>query len=246
MNKRPNAYEDRTYRQRVAARGLISFSVTVKETDLWVSAERDLKKETRDMVFDYRYQIETYIASHPEFATTLSPYANDPLAAPLIKEMIAATKDLNIGPMACVAGAIAQHVAFGLLKLTGQVIVENGGDVFMKLNRPATVSVFAGDSPLSEKFGIHIPEEKMPTGVCSSSGTVGHSLSLGVTDAACLTSHSALLADAAATALGNRVRRKRDLQEAAVWASQLEGITGGIIIAGDKMATWGDIELVEL
>lgn len=246
MNKRSHSYEERTYRQRVTAKGLTSFNVTVKETDLWVSAERNLEKETRDLVFDYRYHIETYIGSHPEFAATLSPYPDDPYAPSIIKEMIEVAKRLGIGPMASVAGAIAQYVAFELMKLTDQVIVENGGDVFMKLNRPATVAIFAGDSPLSEKFGIRVPKEKMPISVCSSSRTVGHSLSLGMTDAACLVSNSALLADAAATALGNRVKGKNDMQDAAVWASELEGIIGGIIIVGDKMATWGEIELVKL
>ena len=75
--------------------------------------------------------------------------------------------------MASVAGAIAQFVAQGLLESTNQVIVENGGDIFLKVNRPVNVSVFAGESPLSEKIGLKIPSRQMPLGICSSSGTVG-------------------------------------------------------------------------
>ena len=95
---------------------------------------------------------------------------------------------------------------------SGQVIVENGGDIFMVAKRPVTVSIFAGPSPLSEKFGLRIQERQMPLGICSSSATVGHSLSRGITDVVCLLSRSTALADAAATALGNRVRKISDLE----------------------------------
>ena len=133
-------YSERAYRKRVKARGLVSFHVAVKETDLWVSAERSLENETRDLILNHRQQLEGYIHSHPDFLTTLQPYPEDPYAPPLVKEMIEAARGIGVGPMASVAGAIAQFVARGLLQLTDQVIVENGGDIFLKTNRPATVS----------------------------------------------------------------------------------------------------------
>ncbi|MBW1868220.1 MAG: UPF0280 family protein, partial [Deltaproteobacteria bacterium] len=103
-----------------------------------------------------------------------------------------------MGPMAAVAGAIAQYVGMGLLDLTDQVIVENGGDIFLKADRSLTVSVFAGASPLSGRFGLLIPVSRMPLGVCSSSATVGHSLSRGIADVVCILSPSSALADGAA------------------------------------------------
>ena len=148
--------------------------------------------------------------------------------------------------MATVAGAIAQFVAKGLLQITDQVIVENGGDIFLSVNRQATVSIFAGKSPLSEKIGLVIPIRQMPLGICSSSGTVGHSLSMGVTDVVCIISSSAVLADGAATALGNKIKSKKDLKRVGAWADQINGISGGLAIVEDRMATWGDIELVGL
>ncbi|MDZ7697339.1 MAG: UPF0280 family protein [Deltaproteobacteria bacterium] len=160
--------------------------------------------------------------------------------------MIRESRRANVGPMASVAGVISQHVGEGLLAASDQVIVENGGDIFLKVNRPVTVSVFAGFSVLSEKIGIRVPVEQMPVGVCSSSATVGHSLSRGIADAVCLISPSAGLADASATALGNRIRRVGDLEKAGEWANGIEGISGGLIIVGDRMATWGDIKLVTL
>ena len=239
-------YIKRTYRNRVNARGLTCFSVAVKETDLWVCADKNLEKATKDLIFDCRYQLESYMKSHPEFPNSLVPLARDPYAPPIVKAMIRATGKVEVGPMASVAGAIAQYVGMGLLNFTDQVIVENGGDIFLKADRPLTVSIFAGASPLSGKFGLLVPVRQMPLGVCSSSGTVGHSLSRGIADVVCTLSSSAALADGAATALGNRVKNKRDLEEVATWADQIEGLLGGMAIAGDTMATWGDIELVEV
>ena len=240
------ASEGHSYRKKVSARGLVSFHVIVKETDLLVSADRIFEKQTRDLVFESRNQIEGYISSHPGFATSLVPVQKDPYAPPVVREMIEVTRMLGVGPMASVAGTIAQYVAVGLLRSTGQVIVENGGDIFLKVNRPATVSILAGASPLSQKVGLRIPVSQMPLGVCSSSATVGHSLSMGIADVACLLSPSAALADCAATALGNRIKKKKDLEKVSGWAREIEGILGGVVIVGDKMASWGDVELVEL
>ncbi len=237
-------YQKRTYRKRVTAKGLHCFRMVVKETDLWVCANQDLTRETGDLVYDARYQIERYMAFHPGFADALSPLPEDPFAPPVVKEMLRETCRVNVGPMASVAGVIAQYVGEGLMAVSDQVIVENGGDIFLKVNRPVTVSVFAGSSILSEKVGIRVPVEQMPVGVCASSATVGHSLSRGIADAVCLISPSAALADASATALGNRIRRVGDIEKAGDWANAIDGISGGLIIVGDRMATWGGIELV--
>ena len=114
------------YRRRVRAKGLFSFHVTVKETDLWVSADRDLEKETARSIFGYRYQLENYIQTNPAFLTALHPLPEDPDAPAIVKEMIQATRAIGVGPMASVAGAIAQFVGRDLLEWTEQVIVENG------------------------------------------------------------------------------------------------------------------------
>ena len=239
-------YTERTYRKRVNAGDLVSFHVAVKETDLWVSADQNLEKETRDLVLNQRHQLESYISTHADFLSTLKPYPVDPYAPPMVIEMIETTRDLGVGPMASVAGAMAQYVGQGLLKWTDQVIIENGGDIFLKTNRSATVSIFAGESPLSGKIGVMIPQEKMPLGVCASSGTVGHSLSLGSADIVCIISPSAILADGAATALGNRIRDKKDLEKIVDWANEMGGVSGGLAIVKDNVAAWGEVELIRL
>lgn len=239
-------YKERFYRKRVKTDDLVSFQVSVKETDLWVSAERRLEGETRNLVLNYRHQVEGYIANHETFLTTLQPYPEDAFAPPIIRAMIKETRAVGVGPMASIAGAIAQFVAIDLLQWSEQIIVENGGDIFLKVNRPVTVSIFAGESPLSEKIGIKIPVRQMPLGVCSSSGTVGHSFSTGLSDVVCILSSSAVLADGAATALGNRIKVQKDLRRIAARADKIKEILGGLAIMGDRMATWGDVELVEL
>lgn len=239
-------YTERKYRKRVDPGDLISFQVVVKETDLWISAGQNLERVARDLVHHYRHQLENYIESHPELLTAMTAYPKDPYAPPMVREMIEATQDAGVGPMASVAGAIAQFVGTGLLELTDEVIVENGGDIYLRVSREVVVSVFAGESPFSEKIGLRIPLRQMPLGICSSSGTVGHSLSLGVADVVCLLSPSALVADGAATALGNRIKTKDDLANAAAWAGEMNGILGGLVIVEDRLATWGDIELVKL
>lgn len=238
--------EKRTYRERIIAKGLISFHVVAKETDLMVSTDTNLEKEAGDLVLSCRNQLETYIRAHPEFAASLSPYPSDPYAPPMVKEMIEVTKSLEIGPMASVAGAVAECVGNGLLRMTEQVIVENGGDIFLKAKRSVTVSIFAGGSPLSNRIGLVIPVRQMPLGVCSSSATIGHSLSMGIADVVCILSSSAIRADGAATALGNRIRSQNDLKKIEEWAHHMRNILGGVIIVGERMATWGDIELVAL
>jgi ApbE superfamily uncharacterized protein (UPF0280 family) len=239
-------YKERTYRKSVHAVDLVSFHVAVKETDLWISAGRPLEKAASDLVFNYRHQLENYIESHPSFLTSVQPYPEDIYAPPIVRRMIEATEAVGVGPMASVAGAVAQFVGRGLLELTDQVIVENGGDIFLKVNRQVTVSIFAGESPFSERIGIVIPVRQMPIGVCSSSGKVGHSFSMGVADVVCLLSPSALIADGAATALGNRIKGKKDLEKIAIWANDIKDILGGLAIVEDRMATWGDIELLRL
>ena len=124
----------------------------------------------------------------------------------LVKEMIRVSTLANVGPMAAVAGAMAEFVSKDLLKISKQVIVENGGDIYLATSRERTIGIYAGTSPLSMKLGITISPEDSPLGVCTSSGTVGPSLSFGKADAVCILSKSAALADAAATAVGNVVR----------------------------------------
>jgi ApbE superfamily uncharacterized protein (UPF0280 family) len=148
--------------------------------------------------------------------------------------------------MAAVAGAMAEFVGRELLPDSPEVIVENGGDIFLRSLREFKAGIFAGSSPLSLRIGLRVPPADQGLGVCTSSGTVGPSLSFGRADAVCVVAPSASLADAAATAVGNRVKSAQDLSTGLETAQAIAGLTGVVIIIGEKMGVWGKVELTEM
>jgi ApbE superfamily uncharacterized protein (UPF0280 family) len=239
-------YEKRTYRNLVSTDDLVKFEVMVKETNLLVRAEKDFSKEVRESVLRYRHQLETYIATNPEFQRSLVPLTDDPYAPEIVQQMIRASRLAGVGPMAAVAGAMAEWVSKDLLKLSKEVIVENGGDIYLATSRERTIGIFAGDSPLNLKIGIVISPEDTPLGVCTSSGTVGPSLSFGKADAVCILAKSSALADAVATAVGNIVRGKKDIELGLERGREIAGVFGMLIIVEEKMGIWGNVRLIQL
>lgn len=237
-------YKPRTYREWSKDRDLVSFTVVVKETDLYIRARRVLRKKALDEVVKQRALLEGYIARHPGFLTALDPFAVGADAPRIVREMAEASAKVGVGPMASVAGAIAEAVGKELLNYTPEVIVENGGDIFTKQEKTRLIGIYAGGSPLTGKLALKIEPQDTPLGVCTSSGTVGHSLSFGLADAAIILSPSAALADAAATAVGNLVKTAEDMPRAIEFVRDVEGITGIAVIKGDKMAVWGKVNLV--
>lgn len=219
----------------------------IRETDLFILADRDYTEQARERTLHLRNQIERYIDSHPRFASSLVPLPFDPAAPPIVKAMLQAGTAAEVGPMAAVAGAIAEFVGKDLIKQGAtEVLVENGGDIFIHRKQDSVASIFAGDSPLSGKIGIFIAKEHMPLGVCTSSGSVGHSLSFGSVDSATVLAPSTALADAFATRLGNEVRTCGDIDQALTFARTLVGITGVVMVKDGRLGAWGDIELVPL
>jgi hypothetical protein len=239
-------YQERTYRNLIDIRELSPYRVVVKETDLMVYTRTKLVDETKELVLEQRGYVEAFIKSHAEFAGTLVPWQLNGPAPAIITDMIKAGSNAGVGPMAAVAGAIAEQVGLGLLRLTDQVIVENGGDVFIKTNSTLTIGIFAGKSPLSLRIGIRLKHKSKPLAVCTSSGTVGHSLSLGKADAVCVVAGSCSIADAAATSIGNLVGSPADIEDAISAGRKMDALIGIVIIVGDKVGMWGDLEMVSL
>lgn len=161
----------------------------------------------------------------------------------IVNEMIKAGQKVNVGPMASVAGAIAEYVGKDLMKSSKEIIVENGGDIFMKISKPKTVGIYAGKSVFSEKLALEISPSDTPMGICTSSGTVGHSLSFGKADAVVILSKSTALADSCATATGNLIKTEKDIEKGVNFAKNISGITGVLIIKNDKISLWGNIKL---
>ena len=239
-------YQERTYRNQTRTDGLVSFNVTVKETDLFISATKNLEKEALDAVLQSRFILEQYIKTYPEFLSSLAPLTFDQNAPDIIQKMLRASEQTGVGPMAAVAGAVAEYIGQELLKSCDEILVENGGDIFFKVQRELTISIFAGESPLSEKIGVKVSKKETPCSICTSSGKVGPSLSLGSADAVTILSASPTLADAAATSIGNMIKTGSDIQKGIDFAQKISGIDGIIIIKGEQLGVWGDVELVQL
>jgi ApbE superfamily uncharacterized protein (UPF0280 family) len=236
--------QSRFYRRGVRPAGLTGFRVAVQETDLQIHADLDLTAAARELVLKYRRFIEAYIERQPIFRESLIPIRVAEPAPLIVQEMARAAAAAGVGPMAAVAGAIAEHVGRDLLSRTKQVIVENGGDVFVRTRQPVIMGIYAGSSPLSRHIGLRVGGT--PVGVCTSSGTIGHSLSLGAADAVCVVSPNCALADAAATAIGNRINSAADISEAIAFGRGIGNIKGAVIIVGGRIGCWGAVELVPL
>jgi ApbE superfamily uncharacterized protein (UPF0280 family) len=240
-----DAYQPRTYRHWIESQDLVPFTVTVKETDLYIRATGNLQRKALRLVEKYRGQLERYIEKNPEFLTSLKPLPVPGRAPRLVRDMIEAGRRAGVGPMAAVAGAISEYVGRELLAFSPEIIVENGGDIFLQILRQKTIGIYAGDSPLTGKIGLEISPRDTPLGICTSSGTVGHSLSFGRADAVVAIAPSATLADAAATAIGNRVSRPEDFDKGIEFGKSISGLKGIVIILGTKVGAWGDVKFCE-
>ncbi len=246
IKKDPLSYVNRSYRNLVDQDTLVSTKVMVGETDLHILADADVEQESHNLICSARNLINAYIKKHPIFLTSLTPLKQDHLAPPLIQAMLHASLTADIGPMGAVAGAVAEFVGQGLLSsgLTQEVIVENGGDIFLQRNKECCFGIFAGESPLSNKVGLQIKQDDMPLGICSSSATIGHSLSLGTSDAITVLAQDTTIADTVATRLGNEMQD--DMNHVLEVAKTFSDIRGVVIIKDENLGAWGDIELIQL
>lgn len=237
-------YEERTYRSIINKDNLTSYNVRIAESDLFISSDTNLTEEALKSLSKHRLSLETYIKNHPDFRRSLLPLPQDDLAPPIIRDMLIKSKICGVGPMAAVAGAISEFVGYDLLRQTENIIIENGGDIFIKSKNKLIASVYAGVSPLSYNVNFIVRPQDSPLGICTSSATVGPSLSFGKADAVCVISQSATLADAAASAIGNKVKSKNDIKTVLDYGIKIPGVRGIIIICGNEMGAIGEVELV--
>ncbi len=239
-------YEPRTYRHWVKDKDLVSFNIVVKETDLYIRASTNLKRKALKVELKYRDTLEAYMERHPTFLTSLKPFPVGDDAPRIVKSMSESAGKVGVGPMASVAGAIAEFVGTDLLAFSPEIIVENGGDIYLKSLKERLIGIYAGKSPLTGKIGLEINGGDTPLGICTSSGTVGHSLSCGKADAVIVLSQSATLADAVATAIGNLIGQSRDIPSGIEFAKGIEGVKGVLIIKDDKMGLWGEVKICQM
>ncbi len=237
--------QDLFYRTVVHPKDLIPFHVEEEESNLLILAEKDLTGQARTELLRQRDLLKQYICQHPEFYYSFSPVVITD-GPEVVKRMAEAAWLTDTGPMASVAGTLAEMVGSYLLKESENVIVENGGDIFLRCQKTTVIAIYAKDSPFSLKIGLKLPGADFSRGLATSSGTVGHSWSFGQADAVTVLCRSASLADAAATYLGNLVHSKDDFPAVEDKLKTLPFIEGVVIIAGKEMLVWGNIELVSL
>lgn len=221
----------------------------VGETAVTIVAEERFIAIAKDSIFRSRSIIQGFIAQDPIFKVTLEPYDEPEEADPLIKKMCSAARKARVGPMAAVAGAIAEEAVRAMVEAGAkQAVVDNGGDISMFLTEPLEVGIFAGDSPIKD-LGMRFPAESRYFSICTSSSTVGPSISFGIADAAVVLAEDAALADACATRLGNEAK---GMEEASMTSAldeviSIDGVKGALLIIGDRMAMRGHIpELVKV
>jgi len=235
-------YTERFYRNWISFGHLESFRVVVGESDLQIYARKNLRPEALCILTSVRERLSLHIASHPLFLTSLTP-VDTGTEDPFLRSMEQAGILWETGPMAAVAGAVAQHVGEALLKKTDTVIVENGGDVWARSPAPLEMLVYPGrDSPFSS--GIHFTTDAADgIAVCTSSGKVGPSFSMGRADSVTALHQSGAVADAAATALANRIRGRTDVTAAVESVSASRRLSGILAVCSDSLGIWGDIKL---
>lgn len=229
------------YRMMVRPKDLVSAIVRMKQTDMLVSGTCYLGEEALSLVKECRRQIESYIRSYPIFGRSLEPVPDDASAPEIVQCMIVSSRKSNVGPMAAVAGAVADYVGNGLMLFSRDIIVENGGDVFIQTSMRREIMILSESSSVG-RVKIAIRPSAKSFGVCTSSGRLGHSLSFGRADAVTVIAATACMADAAATAIGNCIRSGADIAHGIELAQNI-GVHGVLIIACDQLGLWGDIEI---
>ncbi|MEW6522879.1 MAG: UPF0280 family protein [Bacillota bacterium] len=242
-------YHDRFYRDLACPEGMHRFRVEYRQTDLLVLVDRAswrpaLVGLALEVVQQQHRELVAWCRRDRAFLTALEPYPLEMGAPAMARTMAEAGAVVQVGPMAAVAGAMAEMVGRRLLEEVEDVLVENGGDIFLSGRRPVKVALFAGQSPLSLAVAVEVDASTRPLSVCTSSGTVGPSLSFGRADAAVAVAPDGALADAAATALGNRVQDPGDIPGALAWARTVPGLTGALVIQGDHLGAWGELRVV--
>lgn len=226
---------------------IIRDRIKIGETDLTIKTDL-VEQGLQNFILKLRFELKNYIITNPDFLTSFEPvFVDKSLDPPLIITMMArAARRAEVGPMAAVAGTISQlSMGYLLEKGAKYVIADNGGDVALKTDRDVVVGLYAGESSLSGKIGFKIKHGKTPMGVCTSSGTVGHSISFGRSDSVTVFADEASIADALATSIGNEAKGENDsdaIQNALEWAENFKtSMRGLLVVVGESAGTVGKI-----
>jgi uncharacterized protein len=229
--------------RKEAMKTLVKQAFVYKDSNCVLIADKQEGiKVAENSIVRNRMLLEEYISAHSKFSYTLKPIPTPekPLVAKLMAE---AAEKANVGPMAAVAGVLADLAVKDMVSVGCKVaVVEDGGEVSAVSNLPIDVAVSAGDELLSNRFGFRLTE--FPVGLATSSGRFSHALSFGEAEAASVFCREAGLADAAATAVCNAVKNEdwQSAIEAGIkMAKSIGGVEGAMILYKGNVGTWGKI-----
>ncbi|MFH1587101.1 MAG: UPF0280 family protein [Candidatus Diapherotrites archaeon] len=221
---------------------LLREEFTIKETIVKIISDSgEAIDAAKEDIFQRRKEIENYISGNPEFNSSFGPLSVGGSAPEIVKKMASAACLAGVGPMAAVAGAIAESAVRAMMENGAKIaVVENGGDCFAIVDRNFRAGIFAGENKISNKLAFEL-EKGTEIAFCSSSGKFGHSTSLGKCDLATVFAESGAVADAFATALANRVKGEEDIASALNWIKQAKDVQGALIIKSGKIGLVGEL-----
>jgi len=238
-------YLDRSnYRCCVKNKEKYAWMVSYYYTDILISSNKNIKDRIEKPLKKIYEILDICIKNEPYFLKSLSPIRIKPSFPPVIKEMCAKSAVFNVGPMAAVAGTVNEYLASNLQKYCDILIIENGGDTYVKAGRDINVGIYVKNPNFKDRIAIKINAKNMPCGLCSSSGTFGHSFSMGKCDLAVVLAKSAITADAAATAFANSISLEDDIPGRIDYFKRLEDIKGLLAIKNKRIGVWGAIEFL--
>ena len=232
------------YRNKISCRQKYNWRILYKYSDILISCDKDVNLKLKKLIEEIYVILESHIRENPFFQKSLSPLKSKPGYPPIIKKMYEKTALFNVGPMAAVAGAVCDFLALGLNKYCRCLVIENGGDVFLKSDKDIDVGVYLKNKYFTDKIFLRIKTGDMPCGLCSSSGSFGHSLSLGKSDLVTVMAGSTISADGAATSVANNINSFKDISKTINYYKTTKDIKGILIVKDDKLGVWGKVELI--
>lgn len=238
-------YEERFYRYWHRNFQGNSYEVKYRQTNLWVRTDGIFRKEITALVVKSHNEILQYASRNPSFIPSLTPLPFDSTAPRIVKAMLRAAIETDVGPMAAVAGAIAERIGEMLLPLSpGNIIVENGGDCFIHSEHDIFVGIYGGkNSRISKPIKVKIRYDQLPICVCTSSSTSGHSLSFGKAHAVTVFSKDGAFADAASTAIANALKHPSHIEPVLSRWGRHHKIIALVAMVGNSIGFYGDIEI---
>jgi uncharacterized protein len=240
----PDENKLQAYRKVVTAKSSYRWLVSYRHSDIFISCDKDIVDRLRLPLEEVYSELDNFIKENPVFLKNLLPLEPQSYYPETVSKMCSISGKFNVGPMAAVAGTVNDCLAKNLLKHCSSLVIENGGDLFVKSGSDVTINLYLENPYFNNSISIRVKGVDTPCGICSSSGTFGHSYSMGKCDLATIIASSSAAADAAATAAANSVKNQDDIQPAIDYFRTFEDISGILLIKDKKIGMWGKFELV--